>query len=213
MYGVRASLKSVPAIKMIGDFYFWDNRLAKFRNGDEYEVFLKELKSVGVNKLVGTDFTVGHVVPRPLSIYNLYLNLNRIQMNYKAGVKSIFDANNSRMEMYEDVFSWVLPKTIPTVMFDLNHGLSREYLEIEKRDNENFIGRYGVKSAILQTTGTTIRPDAVYLLKLFKDYDVSYGCIPSNTTLMSKVKAVQGRKNRPPKEIKTIGKSKKIGVS
>lgn len=208
MYGVKASLKSIPADRMIGDFYFWDNRLAKFRNGDEYQNFLKELKSVGINKLVGTDFSIWSTMPRPLSLYNQYLNMNRYWMNYNAGMKSIFNMNVVK-PVYDPLFNYVLPSNIPTVMFDQTHPLTREQLEEEKVNTRAFLKKYKTKSAIIQVTGSTIGENGFYLLPIFKDLGITYGCIPSNTTLMSKVKAVQARKNAPPKEPK-IGKSKKV---
>jgi hypothetical protein len=196
--GVKESLKTVPASKMICDFYFWDDRLTKFKDANEYHALIHQLKMLGITKLVGTDFSVYKGIPKPLGIYNHYLNLNRIFINNQEGMKTVLNSSVVRIEEYMEISEYSLPKNIPTVMFDEGHTFYYEEEKQHMKTIAGFLERHMVKSAIIHTGSPSLK-NRIELLKMLKDHGIAYGAVPTKMALMNRVKASQENK----KKIKT----------
>jgi hypothetical protein len=201
---------SIPTDKIVVDFYKWDynldryrypeNEIRKYLDGllsdyikykyaNEYEIFLRELISKGINKCVGMDFSLWYDQPGPTLIYNLYLNMCRLKQAQDIGMDVIFNWNNAMVE-WEPIFAEILPEKVPIVMVDSNHELTTDQLKREIAALEMFTKYSKVDIFIIQA-GRRGAQDMLPFLERLKEKGIRYFFVPGQTSLLNGVRTKQ----------------------
>lgn len=189
---VRKGIKEIPAEKCIADFYFWDTRLDKFRDNNQWVAFLNEISGMGFKRLVGLDFSIFAEPPIAQALYNFWMAGSRMKTSEEMGFTMIFNMSHGRMDLFPEAVLHTYPRKIPTVVFDC-HTLQPGEIKIIAKTTEIFFETHEVKSASLQVSTKNI---SVWypILKLLKKYEIPHVNIPSHTTMFQEI--IKSQKKR-----------------
>jgi len=188
--GLKKTVNSINPSRIIVDFFYWDYILDRYRYFEKYRELLKFIKSFGINKCVGIDFSLWYGQPAPSLFNNLYMNFIRLKEAQDMGFYAAFNWNNI-MPQFKDVYIKCLPEKIPLVVMDNNHGeYNEKIIGMDLLSLQMFCDMVKVDYFVIQTS----RDDISYMrpfLEELKKKDISYTFVPSQTKMMPGVVKAQ----------------------